>query len=156
MATSSAKRNLELSTPSPSARLSKKQDNKSTPKSRLQPPQASVKPLYPSNQDKHNLVNVVDHFTKLALEPDLDRIPKGAEQSEGEGLVLKIELRKIELVNGLDSLITSLLINELGKNDAYDEESGETVDVFKRVWLVGNVLCILLEIVFNFSDLLTG
>ena len=120
MAGSSAKRNLELSTPSPTARQSKKVDNKSTPKSRLQPPQASVKPLYPSNQDKHNLVNVVDHFTKLALEPDLDRIPKGAEQSEGEGLVLKIELRKIELVNGLDSLITSLLINELGKNDAYD------------------------------------
>ena len=120
METSSAKRQLELSTPSPSARLNKKQDSKSTPKSRLQPPQASVKPLYPSNQDKHNLVNVVDHFTKLALEPDLDRISKGAEHSEGEGLVLKIELRKIELVNGLDSLITSLLMSELGKNDAYD------------------------------------
>ena len=120
MAGTSVKRNLELSTPSPTARQSKKVDNKSTPKSRLQPPQASVKPLYPSNQDKHNLVNVVDHFTKLALEPDLDRIPKGAEHSEGEGLVLKIELRKIELVNGLDSLITSLLMSELGKNDAYD------------------------------------
>ena len=120
MATSSAKRVLELSTPSPSARLSKKQDLRSTPKSRLQTPQASVKPLYPSNQDKFDLVNVVDHFTKLALEPDLERIPKGAEHSEGERLVIKIELRKLELVNGLDSLVTSLMISELGKNDEFD------------------------------------
>ena len=63
---------------------------------------------------------MVDHFTKLALEPNLDRIDKSAEQSEGETLVAKIELQKIEIVNGLDAMITDLLIRETGKNDDSD------------------------------------
>ena len=63
---------------------------------------------------------MVDHFTKLALEPNLERIEKPAEQSEGETLVAKIELQKIEIVNGLDVLITELMIRESGKNDDFD------------------------------------
>ena len=116
-----SKRGLEdSSSPSQSGRVNKRLDLKSTPKSRLQSQQASVKPIYPSHQDKRDLVNVVDHFTKLALEPDLNRIAKTAEHSEGETLVAKIELQKLEIVNGLDALLTDLLIREMGKNDDFD------------------------------------
>jgi hypothetical protein len=35
-------------------------------------------------------------------------------------LVAKIELQKLEIVNGLDALLTDLLIREMGKNDDFD------------------------------------
>ena len=103
----------DSSSPSQAGRVNKRLDLKSTPKSRLQSQQASVKPIYPSHQDKRDLV-------KLALEPDLNRIAKTAEHSEGETLVAKIELQKLEIVNGLDALLTDLLIREMGKNDDFD------------------------------------
>lgn len=121
MVPSGAKRGRDISfTPSPSGRINKKLDLSSTPQSRLQTPQASVKPVYPSFQDKRDLVNVVDHFTKLALEPNVTRIQKTAEHSEGETLVAKIERRKLDIVNGLDSLITEQLTRHCGKNDQFD------------------------------------
>ena len=103
----------DSSSPSQAGRVNKRLDLKSTPKSRLQSQQVSVKPIYPSHQDKRDLV-------KLALEPDLNRIAKTAEHSEGETLVAKIELQKLEIVNGLDALLTDLLIREMGKNDDFD------------------------------------
>ena len=121
MISGTSKRLLSDSTsPAHPERINKRLDLKSTPKSRLQSPQTSVKPIYPSNQERRDLVNVVDHFTKLALEPNLERIQKPVEQSEGETLVAKIELQKLEIINGLDVLITDLLIRESGKNDEID------------------------------------
>ena len=108
-----------FSTPSPTSQNVQKklQLSYSTPRSRLQPPPESVRPLYPTYQDKRNLVGVVDHFTRLSLEADLgdEKLEEG-EYSSGENLVAKIELRKIEIVNGLDSLLSKLLEEGLGKN----------------------------------------
>ena len=125
-----SKRNHKESfqTPSPSHPVNKKLDLKSTPKSRLQPMQSSARPIYPSTHDKRDLVSVVNHFTKLALEADLgdERKEKDEEHSADENLIIKVERRKMAIVGKVDTCLTELLMRELGNNDPFDFSAAVT------------------------------
>ena len=113
-----AKRNLsqaELQTPSPSSR--KKQDGRDTPKGTAGPfVHRGPKPIYPLRQDKFDLINVVEKFTLMTMEPDMASVTKDRkdEFSNGETLVIQLEEQKMIIVNGLEKMLVKALEAEMG------------------------------------------
>ena len=102
-----------FSTPSPHKNATKP-NGQPTPKGAAGPSQPrSARPVYPSPHDKKELVNVVEHFTKLVLEPDMDnvRIDKADEYSPDETLVTQLEAHKPEIINGLEVLLVKSMID---------------------------------------------
>ena len=82
-------------TPSPH-KNGKKQNGQGTPKGGSGPSHRGwVRPLYPSAQEKKGLPSVVEQFTKLAMEPDLDesaKLDKEDEYFKGEKIVLSVQI----------------------------------------------------------------
>ena len=105
----------ELHTPSPSQR--KKQDGRDTPRGAAGPSiYRGPKPIYPSRHDKHDLINVVEKFTMMTMEPDMASVTKDRtdEFSNGETLVIKLEEQKMIIINGLEKMLVKAMIAESG------------------------------------------
>ena len=112
---SQTKRNFSSSfSPSP-GKTKKKPNAQQTPKGAAGAVQRNnIRPLYPTQQDKKELTNVVEHFTKLAMEPDMEdvRMANDFEYSPGEGLATKLEESKATIITGLENTLTQQMINE--------------------------------------------
>ena len=116
----------ELHTPSPSSR--KKKDGRDTPSGKTGPyiPRGP-RPIYPSRHDKQDLINVVEKFTMMTMEPDMAAVrrDRNDEYSDGETLVIKLEEQKMILINGLEKLLVKAMMAEMGANFNLDANAIE-------------------------------
>ena len=113
----------------------KKQNGQATPKGGPGPSHRSwVKPIYPSAQEKRGLPSVVEQFTKLAMEPDLDesaKLDKDDEYFKGEKIVGKLEKVKPMIVKDLETFLVDYLNNRMG----YSLERDHTVETLREFLL---------------------
>ena len=107
----------ELHTPSPSSR--KKPDGRNTPRGNSGPfIHRGPKPIYPSRHDKQDLINVVEKFTMMSMEPDMDLVRKDRtdEFSNGETLIIQLEEQKMSIINGLEKMLVKAVMAEMGSD----------------------------------------